>query len=199
MNTALCQMRFWKKVLGVGVGVTLVLLLSWVSLPTPARDGAITLLITTNVPAMRQSFFTACLTNNTTSAIGLDPLVVQVEDDTGRILNNFGENWTDKDGKQLFILPPGGVAFVSPQADPTDKRLRVIGEYSCVAPALPRFLSRGIGRLPPNCLPRTIQVWLLNHGLVDGSLHGRAESPWMLNPAALRRSAGRPRPAARPH
>src|SRR5260370_27883528 len=100
------RMRHWKKVLGIGVSVTLVLLLSWVGLPAPTRDRAITLLITTNVPTMRQSFFTACLTNNTTSAIGLGPLVVQIAEDTGRLLTNSVPNWPGTDRRQLFSLPP---------------------------------------------------------------------------------------------
>src|SRR6476660_8546325 len=112
-------MRHWTKILGIAVGVIVLLLLGWVGLRTPARVGAVALLIATNVPATRQSFFSASLTNNTTSAIGLDPLLVQLEDDNGQVFNSLGENWADKDGKQLFALPPRGVAFVSPQVDST--------------------------------------------------------------------------------
>jgi len=174
-------MRHSTKILGTAIGVTGLLLLGWPALRSPTRDGAVALLITTNVSTTRQSFFTASLTNNTASAIGLDPLLVQLEDEHGLVLNGFGENWADKEGKQLFILPPKGVAFVSPQADSTIKRIRIVGEYSCDASFLPRLLSRGISILPLYFLPRNLHEWLVNAGLVDGRLHRRVESSWMLN------------------
>jgi hypothetical protein len=187
-------MRHRTKILGIAVGLIVLLLLAWLDPLTPTPGRAVTLLITTNFPTTGQGYFTASLTNNTRSAINLDPLLVQFEDDNGQVFNNLGENWADKRGNLLLFLPPSSVAFVSPQLDPAYRRIRIVGEYSCEASHLARFLSRGIGILPPNLLPGKLQVWFVNHGLVDGTLHGRVESSWMLNQV----SGGNRRPISAP-
>ena len=162
------------------------LLVGWLVLPSKAQVPAVSLLIATNAPKGYHSFFTAFLTNNTASTVGLDPLVVELEDQQGRVLNNLGEIWAGTDGKQIFNMPPRGIAAVSPQTDRDHRRVRLVAEYSCDAPGFPQVVSRVMRRLPPKLLSRNLRGWFTNHGFLDGKLHGRAESSWMLNPSFQR-------------
>lgn len=176
-------MRRRTKLLGSATFVAILLLVGWLAIPRKAPVVAVSLLIATNAPKAYHSFFTAFLTNNTASSIGLDPPVVQLEDQQGRIVNNLAEIWTEKDGKQVFTMPPRGSVYVSPQADRDHKKLRVIAEYSYDAGAFPRVVSRGMRRLPLNRLPLNLRGWLATHGFVDGKVRRQVESPWMVNPS----------------
>jgi hypothetical protein len=177
-------MRRRKKILIIVACVLGLFLIRWLTLPGKPPIDTVSFLVATNGPKARQGFCTAFLTNNTASSIGLEPLLVQLEDQEGRVLNNLGEGWSDKDGKLIFTLPPKSVATVSPQADPNHKRIRIVCEYSCDASAFPRFLSGGIRRLPLRPFPPGLRMWLGKHGFADGKLHGQVESSWILNPAS---------------
>jgi hypothetical protein len=171
--------------------IAVTLLVGLLVLPSKAPAPAVSLLIVTNAPKGYHSFFTAFLTNNTSSAVGLDPILVQLEDQQGRVLNNLGEIWAGTDGKQLFTMPPRGIAAVSPQTDRDHRRVRLVAEYSCDAPGFPQVVSRAMRRLPLKLLPRNLRGWFANHGFLDGKLRGRVESSWMLNPS-FQRTPDRP-------
>jgi len=129
------------------------------------------------------SFFTAVLTNNSGISVGVWPLVVQLENRDGRVINNFGERWTGKDGEQVFLtLAPGGVCMVSPQSDAEIKRVRVVAEFSYDAGPIPRFVSNISRKLPLKRLSKSSYDWLLKRGYVNGEVSDRIESPWMETP-----------------
>lgn len=175
-------MRRRNKILVSATVVLLFAAIGWVTLFGKRSVSAVSLTISTNAPKAYHSFFTAYLTNNTGRSMMLYPLVVQMEEDYGLILNNMAENWVDTSGKQVFMMPSQNIAAVSPQADSSIRRLRVIAEYDYEASAIPRFVSRGARKLNLNFLPKSMREWLLSHGFVNGRVHQVVESAWMANP-----------------
>jgi hypothetical protein len=114
------------------------------------------------------------------------------------VLNNMGEMWVDTNGKQVFMMPPRSFVTVSPQANVSIRRLRVIAEYDGDATAIPRFISRGMRKLNLSFLPTGVRGWMANHGFVNGRVHGVLESSWMLNPMFEHSSSSRWVPASNP-
>jgi hypothetical protein len=176
------KMRRRGKILASATVIVVILVLAWVALLGRAPVSAVSLLISTNGPKAYHSFFTAFLTNNTGRSVVLPPLVVQLEEDYGRVLNNMGEMWVDTSGKQMFTMPPQSFASVSPQADSSIRRLRVIAEYDYEAGAVPRFISRSVRKLNLPFLPQGMRYWMASRGYVDGRVHGLLEGPWIQNP-----------------
>jgi len=170
------------KILASAMVVVLLVAIGWVALFGKRSVSVLSLTISTNGPRADLGFFAAFLTNNTGRSVMLYPLLVQMEEDYGMILNNMGENWVDTSGKQVFIMPPQSIAAVSPQADSSIRRLRVIAEYDYEASTIPRFISRGVRKLNPSFLPNSMHGWLASHGFVNGRAHGVLESSWMRNP-----------------
>jgi hypothetical protein len=129
------------------------------------------------------SFFTAVLTNNSSISVRVAPLLVQLEDRDGRVINNFGEIWTVKEGKQAFFdLAPGGDCRVSPQSDAEIKRVRVVAEVSYDAGPIPRLVSNISRKLPLNRLSTSSYEWLYKRGYINGKVSDQIESPWMETP-----------------
>jgi hypothetical protein len=166
--------------------IAVTLLVGWLVLPGKSAGPAVSLLIVTNAPKANHSFFTAFLTNNTASNVLLDPPLVQLEEQQGRIVNFMGEMWVGRDGKQVFTMPSRAIATVSPQADSDYRRVRFVVEYRYDARGFRRVVSRAMRRLPRKLLPRNLNGWLASHGFVDGRRQGRVESSWMLNPSFQR-------------
>jgi hypothetical protein len=176
------KMRRRGKILASATTIAVLLVIAWVALLGRAPVSAVSLSISTNAPKADHTFFTAYLTNNTGRTVVLPPLVVQLEEEYGRVLNNMGEMWVDTSGKQMFTMPPQSFATVSPQADSTIRRLRVIAEYDYEAGVVPRFISRRVRKLNLPFLPQGMRYWMASHGYVDGRVHGRVVSDWMQNP-----------------
>ncbi len=175
-------MRRRTKTLLSAAVVTSVLFAMWLRLPRKAAVADVVLVISMNAKAYH-SFFTACLTNNTTSLIALDPPIVQLEEESGRVLNNMAEIWVDASGNQMYTIPPNGVIFNSPQTDRSYRRLRVVIQYSYKANTVARFVSRGVHKIKFGFLPARFRNWMFDHGYVDGGMHGKLVSDWMVNPS----------------
>jgi hypothetical protein len=175
-------MRRRSKIIVIATAIVVLLVIAWVTLFGRASVSGISLAISTNTPKTDHTFFTAFLTNNTGRPVLLYPLLVQLEEDYGMLLNNNGENWVDTSGRQIIIMPPTSFVSVSPQADPSIRRLRVIAEYEYDASAIPRFISRGLRKLNLSFLSTNPRTWLTSHGFVNGRVHLVAESDWMQNP-----------------
>src|SRR5262245_3670195 len=123
------RMRRRRKILASATAIVVLSIVGFLALPRKGPTRAVILSISTNAPKADHTFFTAYLMNNTRRSVMLYPLVVQMEEDYGLVLNNMGENLVDWRGKQIFVMPPQSLASVSPQADPTIRRLRVVAEY----------------------------------------------------------------------
>jgi hypothetical protein len=176
------KMRHRARILASAIVIVVLLLVGWKALVSQTSVNTVTLAISTNAPKAYHSFFTAFLTNNTTSLIVLDPPIVQLQEESGRVLNNMAEIWRDATEKQMFSIPPNGVIFNSPQTDPSYRRLRVIIEYSSKANVIARFFSRGMRKINLSFLPAGFRNWMFSHGYVDGGIHGKLVSEWMVNP-----------------
>lgn len=176
-------MRRRTKIILSAVMVTAVVLALWMGLSRKEPVTDVVMVISTNAPKAYHSFFTAFLTNNTASLIVLDPPIVQLEEESGFVLNNAAEIWVDASGKQMFTIPPNGVIFNSPQTDRSYRRLRVIVQYSCKANVLARFFSLGLRKMNLSFLPTRFRNWMFDHGYVDGGMHGKLVSDWMVNPS----------------
>lgn len=162
--------------------VIVLVVIGWMAHFGKTSVTTVSLTIFTNAPKANHTFFTAFLTNGTKRSVMLYPLVVQMEEDYGMVLNNMGENLVDWTGKQVFVMPPQSFASVSPEADSSIKRLRVVAEFEYDASAIPRFISRGLRKLNLSFLPNSMRGWLASHGFVNGRAHQVVESAWMANP-----------------
>ena len=133
----------------------------------------------------------AWVTNYWGSPIDLDMPCARLEYAGGRAVTDCGPSWSQK-GYSAHLLP-GSTLWVAYGIARDVKRFRVIFEYDRDAGPVRRIISKGVGILPSNHLPRRIYSWLSDHGFVNGTVHVHYASPWIPNPApqSLKKPAAR--------
>lgn len=103
----------------------------------------------------------------------------QIERAGGTIVTDLGSSWNQQ-GYELH-LPAGSAAWVA-HAFNGARRLRACFDYQRGGGPLLAIASKAASILPLRRLPQQTYNWLYRKGIVDGSVHGRYEGPWMANP-----------------
>lgn len=124
-----------------------------------------------------EQIIVAWVTNTGNCAITVDDPYVQFENTAGRLVRDQGSSWNQKG--YSADLSPGSVAWLANGFDPDRKRLKFVFEYHRNGGPFLKVISKAAHVLPLTRLrPRTYD-WLRRNGIVDGTVYGHYEGPWI--------------------